>query len=143
MACPDTQKAEFGLYQKFLLKLSPEASAIENATWGLGGTTHKNRVMHFMRNMLSQKFLRALKRKIKQLKRTPDTSKYAECIREQMKNGSTLNSYLSVNALNSLIGNCGKWETATLLTLTSLLEELDTDVNTLAKYREYSFGNNK
>jgi len=139
MGCSDTQKADFHLYQEFLLQLSPEVSAMENATWGLGGTTRKNWLKHFLRSVVSM-ISPNVKRRLKNFQRPPETGQYVECIRNQTKNGSSINRYLSVNALNRIIGGCGKWEALTLLTLTSLFEEFDAENSILEEYFEYSFG---
>jgi len=58
-------------------------------------------------------------------------------------NAKSFKTHFSVNALNRIIKDGGKREALTLLTLTSLFEELDTKNSILEKYYECSFGEKK
>jgi hypothetical protein len=51
MNCSDNNRSQYGLYREFLLKLSPSATMVNNATYGCPITSNKFKIIRFIMNV--------------------------------------------------------------------------------------------
>ena len=66
MNCPDRVKSKYKLYREFLLRLSPEASAIEYSNWKLPISSGRAKLYLFSKDIyfkLPNKFTKIFRKK--------------------------------------------------------------------------------
>lgn len=145
MNCPDEQKTDYGLYREFLLKLSPEAAAIDNANWKLPIISKRYKTKLLIRSILHSlpsTIRRNIKGVIKHTHSYDKRSNFINCLREQLSNCEYICNYLSNSAIQNIIKNCTKYskqEMETLFTITSYIEKLKCRESTIEKYYDSDF----
>ncbi|HMA75771.1 MAG TPA: hypothetical protein VKO43_00515 [Candidatus Krumholzibacteriaceae bacterium] len=143
MNCPDKHKAKYKLYREFLLKLSPEASAVRNANWGFDISSKKYLLYLYARELyyiLPASLKKLLRNKVKQ---TNDVigpygknSKIVECFNRQIQNCHSIGEYLSLGGISENTGKLGKFGFDHLFTLTSIIEDLSSSSSSIENYTD-------
>jgi asparagine synthase (glutamine-hydrolysing) len=128
MRCPDEQKSYYGLYREFLLRLSPEAAAVEHA--GTGETVTSDR-FKTVRKALG--FLQAdpdLRRRLQTVMGPPQGYELDPMtigfLRDQVARCDPIFEYLSAPALREIVdhpANYTKESIDLLFTVTATIEE--------------------
>ena len=142
MNCSDKIKFQDRLYQKFISELSSSVATVKYA--GPHGSSHKtsSRYMNYI--------LRRLKLKNKSLRSKDNRNDYSAfninssaitCMREQLNNCKSICSYLSCYQLENILGKkyLGKTAVYNLLTITSIIDKLYCNENTIQKYHNSEF----
>jgi asparagine synthase (glutamine-hydrolysing) len=140
MTCPWQQKTGYALYRQFLMNLSPEATRIDNESFNLPITSNLLPIKLFLRSIF-HKLPRPHRTKIKGILRgkSPSYSFNAEivnCLLDQIESCESIGDYLSESSLRSAIRGCDKTQMEMLLTITSIIEDFDSDDSTLLKYSD-------
>jgi len=133
MNCPETTKKRFKLYREFLLRLSPEAMAIDNANWQFPITSKGGLFLYEMvYPRLPFRFKGLIRNALKKQDRTaPVAEKRRLDLEEQIKRCSYISNYLSIAELKNLENiNQGKFDN--LNTITSMIEEFECTISTIA-----------
>lgn len=138
IGCPDEQKAGHALYRAFLAKLSPEASAINNANWGFSLDSKRYALMRFLRGLFLNKLSPTLAKKLLHPGRPACPSQYLDVLQRQVANCTAIGNYLSPRIFES-IKNSNQIQVQTLLTITSVIEEMECGKSTLENLSECDF----
>jgi asparagine synthase (glutamine-hydrolysing) len=125
MNCPEEQKKRHALYKAFFKKLSTDAMQIDNANWGFSLNSKKYLFMMLLRTCVLDRISAALKTKIKAKLRGSDTDQYRSILHLQLGGCDLIKDHIAPEALASAIKNCSQKELATLVTITSVIEELE------------------
>lgn len=138
MNCSDNNKSQYGLYREFLLKLSPSATMVNNATYGCSITSNKFKIIRFIMNVaLRLPDLRKTVKRIKAKNGYKGNSNVIKCLREQINNCESICRYLSCTELANIVDystNYSKYEIDNLFTITSVIEETCCHGSTIQKY---------
>ncbi len=161
MNFPDDIKKNYGLYREFLLELSSQAAAIDNANWKLPITSNKFKLLSIfkldLKNIyvrlpsilqrivksknetdLNLKVQKIAKSKIeKNVKLYNNNSNIMNCTLEQIENCRYIPEYLSIQIIKKIIKNNCKIDD--IFTITSVIEEFESKESTIEKYYEYYF----
>ena len=133
MNCPETTKKRFKLYREFLLRLSPEAMAIDNANWQFPITSKGGLFLYEMvYPRLPFRFKGLIRNALKKQDRTARVAEKRRLdLEEQIKRCSYISNYLSIAELKNLENiNQGKFDN--LNTITSMIEEFECTISTIA-----------
>ncbi|MCP4700930.1 MAG: hypothetical protein GY862_29355 [Gammaproteobacteria bacterium] len=120
--CPEKMKGGYKLYREFLLKLSAEVAAIENANWGWPITSSKTKLLFFGRDYIYPNLPASLRNFIAKARRTSGNGadkKDMHIIHEQVNACEAISKYLSIREND--LADSGTDEYYVLLTLTSLI----------------------
>lgn len=151
MNCPDEQKSMYRLYREVLLKLVPEAAAIDYANRKASITSIKFKTDEFIAEYLPaiQKINLKIERNFKKIfgrkgniKLTSANSILIECLGKQIKNCDAVNDYISNKAIQNIIDNHSQYtqeEIAFLLTVTSAIENFVCNTSTFKEDDEPEF----
>lgn len=140
MNCPDNMKMKYRLYREFLIRLSPQASAIENASWNLPITSNKIQLCLFER-FIYKNLPSTIKRIVDSKLRKKDirlfepNSKIMNCFWEQIENCNPINNYLSIKDIKE-IKHISKEGFYNLITITSTIERFECTESIFKKYYE-------
>jgi asparagine synthase (glutamine-hydrolysing) len=140
MNCPDEIKKNYGLYRGFLLLLSPQSSAIDNANWERPITSKKLGIIDYIHKYI--RLLSKVKRIVKiMLKKNgnlfENNSNIMNCALEQIENCKSISKYLSSQDIKKVINNSN--EINNIFTITSVIEEFECTKSTIEKYYESDF----
>ena len=140
MNCPDSMKTKYKLYRKFLIKLSTQASAIENASWNLPITSKKIELYlfaYFIYKNLPSRLKKVVKSKFKKknINSYESNPKIMNCFWEQIENCKSIYNYLSIKDIKE-IKNMSKKGFYNLITITSTIEKFECKESTFEKYYE-------
>ena len=146
--CPDQQKADWALYQEFLLQLAPQALKPGLVNFhGATASSVKGRLLRLKRKLWTrapllshpvQHVLDALR----QRRARPWGETTVACISEQLADWRAAEAYLRESAVREVLRNSeeyGAHARGNLLTVVSLLEEQLCGRSTLQKYAEAEF----
>jgi asparagine synthase (glutamine-hydrolysing) len=147
MNCPDKQKSRYTLYRNFLLELSPEASAINNANWNLPITSLRYKIRSSLTDIIFRFFpLMLSKRQINNLIKNTGSydqrSTFISCLENQINSCSAIHEYLSYPALKEVVRKRIKYskrQIQVLFTVVSSIEEIECEGSTIEKYYESEF----
>ena len=135
MGCPDEQKANYGLYRQFLLRLSPPASQIDNSHWSLPISSKTYLMKVLWTWMIHQMLSPQLRKKIKStISPYHPSDGYVKCFQEQVSSCGILDDYLCRDTLKAIPRSCTKTEMANLMTITSCIEDVEYGRSTLENY---------
>jgi len=139
MGCPDEQKAGHALYRAFLAKLSPDAAALDNANWGFSLDSKKYIFMSLLKRLVLDKLSPHFRRKLKQSAKNYGPSRYRDAMRLQLSNCNAIGNYLSAQMVESALASSSTIQVQTLLTITSVIEEMECGKSTLENLSECDF----
>ena len=135
MGCPDEQKANYGLYRQFLIRLSPLASQIDNSHWSLPISSKTYLMKVLWTWMIHQMLSPQLRKKIKStISPYHPSDGYVKCFQEQVSVCGILDDYLCRDTLKTIPQSCTKTEMANLMTITSCIEDVEYGRSTLEQY---------
>jgi asparagine synthase (glutamine-hydrolysing) len=144
MCCSEKSKAYYDLYRRFLLKLNPEVSSIDNAGWKLPITSIKLVPYLFLKSVyarLPEKIKNAVKIFIKGKKPIRHNPEFIRCLQEQA-NSHIVSDYFSSFELKQLLKDVNSYSVSTiynLFTITSTIEYFGTGKSSLEKYYDSAF----
>ncbi|RJO60860.1 hypothetical protein C4544_04260 [candidate division WS5 bacterium] len=141
MNCPDTQKANYRLYRKFLLTLAPETANIKNKDWNLTIVSKKLELHFFVQSLISRiprNIKNILKKKMDESQRAySPNSVIMTCLRNQISSCNKIYDYLSEKAIKGSIDTFNKNQIDILFTIVSIIEDLECEQSELENYSEY------
>lgn len=161
MNFPDDIKKNHRLYREFLLELSPQAAIIDNAKWKLPITSDRFKLLSFFKIDMTniyvrfpskvQRFFRSKFEKdfnlraksIAKSKFEKDVKLYENnlsimnCMLEQIENCTYIKKHISINDIRRIIKNKGNIDN--IFTITSVIEEFESEESTIKKYYEFYF----
>jgi asparagine synthase (glutamine-hydrolysing) len=140
MECPDHQKERLALYRQFLMSLSPIASSIAHANLKVAMDGYGFVISQRIRSIVDR-YPTSLRRWLSGLTKArpngPDG--YYMCINEQIRNASALENYLDCGVLSRIVSQSSSNEVQNLLTITSVIEQFESNNITVSKYYEMEF----
>ena len=140
MNCPDQQKENYKLYRQFLVKLSPQISAIEYSNYNAPITSKILKIKLFVNSKLPIKIREVIKRITNKNSITyEDSSSIMNCFKEQIRNCKFIDKHLSHPEIASIIKKCSKRQLETLFTITSSIEKLEDSKSTLDRFLDEEF----
>jgi asparagine synthase (glutamine-hydrolysing) len=133
MNCPETTKKRFNLYREFLLYLSPEAMAINNANWQFPITSKGGLFLYeTVYPRLPFRFKSFIRNALKKQDRTNPVAKDRLIdLEEQIKRCSYINNYLSPSELKNL-ESINEYKFDNLNTITSVIEAFECTGSSIA-----------
>jgi len=143
MNCPDRMKKNHALYRELLLKLSPQAAAVDVVKWKRPITSYKTKLFLFLKENVNPLLISRLKRIVtRELRkvRSPDKLKgdIFKCFWEQIENCPTISRYLSIQKIRDL-QDMSRMEFNNLFTIASVIEDFECRGNTIEKYSDSHF----
>lgn len=124
MNCPESIKRRYKLYQRFLLKISPEASSVPNASWRFPITSDFKLLLRTsVYPRLPLRFKGLIRNALKKQKIfNPVAENSLKDLSEQIKTCSVIKDYFSISELSNL-ENISQNKFDNLFTITSVIEE--------------------
>jgi asparagine synthase (glutamine-hydrolysing) len=133
IACPDEQKERFALHRAMLLALSAAACSVTYPYWRAPVLGKRYLVYLLMRSFLDRIPAR-LKRSIRSLKASRARDNHDACLEEQFNNSSLLGEYMDEAVLKAVTNDCSWGAIKNVLTVTSVIEQLEGKQLSLSKY---------
>ncbi|HMA75820.1 MAG TPA: asparagine synthase-related protein [Candidatus Krumholzibacteriaceae bacterium] len=142
MNIPDTLKQNFKLYRKLMVKLSPEAAAINNAKWNFPITSEKLKLycalrrIYFAMPAKIRHFVHYRHNFGRRVSPYSEDSNVMNCFKRQLETCGALSDYISPEETVKNIDRIDKTGFEHLFTITSLIEYLHGEESSLEEYLE-------
>ena len=134
MECPDAQKTYYRLYRSFLMKLSPLAASIDNATWDIPISSNRS-ILYLFCKTAARRIMPRVVREMRTVHQTAIPSLYMECLTRQLRDCPAIKEYLPSLTVQDIREATSQSRLSILLSLTSTIEDLQYGRSSLSCYR--------
>ncbi|MFC1555704.1 asparagine synthase-related protein [candidate division KSB1 bacterium] len=150
MNCPAKQKNQYQLYRHFLSNISKEIAEVDYPNINRSILSKKLTIRHVLNSFLLRfsfinniaKSVKFREKYIKNAESFNQNSNYLKCLKNQINNCQEIGDYLSIDEIGKILEGkqkSSKMGFLNLFTLTSVIENLFCDNNSIRRYRSDDF----